>query len=469
MVRQDLPTRRTPFVLGGALIALGIVFLAAQQLQVDLSGAGWPLWVILPGVVIAAAGLAVGGSAGSGFTAVGSMVTMTGLLLFYQDQTGHWESWAYAWALVAPGAVGAGLLLHGLVTGRPDLVRGGATAATVGVAIFLVGALFFEVVLGIGGRHFGQAGDMLLPAAVIALGILIVVAAFVPGWMPGRAAYWSGGSPVVDAPRPPAPPLSGTGPAAAPFSGPSAAQGPEGSPPAGATGAVGAGPSGEDTGPSTASAWASSAAAGTSAGSLAGPETLAFDLGAALQADVQIEFGAGRLSVAGAGPGRLVEGSFSPGSVRHDVTPNGQVRLSSAVVPTGWAGWPPHEWRVGITTEVPGRMRVATGASETELDLTEVRVAELNLKVGASETRVRLPRAAGSTVVDAEVGAARLLLQVPPGVAARIRTSMTLGSNDIDTKRFPPVPGGFASPDYDQAQNRVQIEFRGGIGSLEVR
>ena len=35
------------------------------------------------------------------------VVTTVGLVLLYQNTTGRWESWAYAWALVGPAASGA--------------------------------------------------------------------------------------------------------------------------------------------------------------------------------------------------------------------------------------------------------------------------------------------------------------------------------------------------------------------------
>ena len=48
----------------------------------------------------------------------GTVVTTVGLVLLYQDQTGRWESWAYAWALVGPAASGLGLVLWGLRSGN---------------------------------------------------------------------------------------------------------------------------------------------------------------------------------------------------------------------------------------------------------------------------------------------------------------------------------------------------------------
>ncbi|MGZ9160341.1 MAG: hypothetical protein ACXW4T_04165, partial [Candidatus Limnocylindrales bacterium] len=84
------------------------------------------------------------------------------------------------------------------------------------------------------------------------------------------------------------------------------------------------------------------------------------------------------------------------------------------------------------------------------------------------ETRVLLPRAAGVTTVKAEAGAASLTLEVPSGVAARIRSRMALGSSSIDETRFPRVGDIYQSVDYGTAENRVDLDLQGGVGSVRV-
>jgi hypothetical protein len=114
---------------------------------------------------------------------------------------------------------------------------------------------------------------------------------------------------------------------------------------------------------------------------------------------------------------------------------------------------------------------VESGAADSDIDLSGLRVTELRLRTGASGTRVTLPVAAGFTRVDAEGGAAEVRFRVPDGVAARIRSSVALGSTDVDVARFPrnAMGGGWESPDFETAENRVEIEVRGGVGSFSVR
>ena len=126
------------------------------------------------------------------------------------------------------------------------------------------------------------------------------------------------------------------------------------------------------------------------------------------------------------------------------------------------------DWNVGLTAEVPLDLKVDAGASRAVLDLSELRVRSLELQTGASETRILLPRAAGTTTVRAQAGAASLTIEVPNGVAARIRTRMALGSAQIDQSRFPASSGGYESTDYATSANRVDIDIGGGVGSVRI-
>lgn len=198
-----------------------------------------------------------------------------------------------------------------------------------------------------------------------------------------------------------------------------------------------------------------------------GEERLRLPLSGAPSADVRIRFGAGELVAGAARAGALVDGEFI-GGVVHRQRGSGAVDLEP---PEGaWTfGWDRRQaWTVGLTTEVPLDLRLETGANRTDLDLSEHQLRTLTIKTGASETRVRLPRAAGSTRVTAEAGAAQLTLEVPDGVAARIRSQMVLGTTNVDSARFPRSDGGYQSPDYDTATNRVDVEISGGVGTVRI-
>jgi hypothetical protein len=181
--RGGTAERRTTLVLGALLVLLGGLFLVINQLDIDWGRVGWPVFVIVPGIVLFALSFAVGGTGGSGFAVAGGIVTMTGLLLAFQNATGLWATWAYAWTLVAPGGVGAGLLLYALLTGQRGLALDGGRILLVALGLFLGFAFFFESVIGLsGGRLAGL--DTLFAGGLVLLGVLVILLGLLGGGRP---------------------------------------------------------------------------------------------------------------------------------------------------------------------------------------------------------------------------------------------------------------------------------------------
>ena len=158
--------------IGAILVIVGILLFAGQFLDIGFDDIGWPFWVIAVGAAILLAGLLV--TREQGMVIGGTVVTAVGLLLFYQNSTGHWESWAYAWALIGPAASGLGLVLWGLRSGNSNDLRNGTWGLLGGLGLFAIGFLFFEGVIGISGERL-PIDDWVLPAVVIGIGVVMLV------------------------------------------------------------------------------------------------------------------------------------------------------------------------------------------------------------------------------------------------------------------------------------------------------
>jgi hypothetical protein len=166
--------RRGGVMLGIVLIALGAFFLADRFVGFDLGQYGWPLFVIVPGLLLFAGGLATPDvRAGAGLATAGGITTMVGLVLAVQNATGLWATWAYAWALVGPGGTGVGLFLYGLLRRQSDLVVAGARTIGVALALFAAFGLFFEGFIGLSGEPF-LVGSEVFPVVLIVAGLILV-------------------------------------------------------------------------------------------------------------------------------------------------------------------------------------------------------------------------------------------------------------------------------------------------------
>lgn len=158
--------------LGVVLVVVGLFALGVVVFGIDLTQYGWPLFVIIPGLTLLVVGFLGGGV---GASVPGGIVTMLGLVLAYQSSTGDWASWAFAWALVAPGGVGLGLYLQALRDRDPATLRRGRTLLFIAAMIFMIGFVLFESILGISGMDYGIFGKAALPGLLIVIGIILLV------------------------------------------------------------------------------------------------------------------------------------------------------------------------------------------------------------------------------------------------------------------------------------------------------
>ncbi|MBC7238879.1 MAG: hypothetical protein H5T71_02115, partial [Chloroflexi bacterium] len=147
------PQKRTDAALVWAvlLIAVGVVLLVTQFLGIPWGALLWPLWILVPGVCLLILGFTVSRAGAEPLVVVGSIVSTVGAILFYANATGHWTVWTYAWALIAPTSIGAGLWLLGALRQRRDLTAPGATMVKVGLILFAAFGVFFELIIGVSG------------------------------------------------------------------------------------------------------------------------------------------------------------------------------------------------------------------------------------------------------------------------------------------------------------------------------
>jgi hypothetical protein len=196
----------------------------------------------------------------------------------------------------------------------------------------------------------------------------------------------------------------------------------------------------------------------------------------ARSARLELKHGAGELIVRGGAPADLLySGSFGGGIDKRLERPGDRVDATLSAHTPDWFRWPGPmfgtqglNWDVRVNETVPLSILVESGASSTRLDLTDLKVTDLTIKTGASSTAMVLPAHAGFTRAHVSSGAASVDITVPSGVAARVRGAMGVGSLDVDQRRFPRHNGSYESPDYETAENKVELVVEGGVGSARV-
>lgn len=143
------------------LIATGVLFLFDMDVL-------WPLFILVPGLLLLVGGLS-GGRDAAPLLIPGMMISGTGGLLFFMNITDYWASWAYAWTLYGV-FLGMGLVLMGQRQDNGSLEQTGRGFMFFGLLAFAAFAFFFEVLIGINGG----VGRVLWPWLLIGVGLFLL-------------------------------------------------------------------------------------------------------------------------------------------------------------------------------------------------------------------------------------------------------------------------------------------------------
>ncbi|PKO13264.1 MAG: hypothetical protein CVU39_19835 [Chloroflexi bacterium HGW-Chloroflexi-10] len=159
-----MENRKTSYAWGIILVLFGGLLLANQLIPNLRISLDWP-WIVM-GVGAVFILLAIFTRTG-GLAIPGSIVGGIGAILYYQDLTGNWETWSFAWTLI-PGFIGVGIALATLISPRenPD---GWSSSITM-----LVISLITFILFG-GSLYFGLGNLVLWPILVIGLGLFLLV------------------------------------------------------------------------------------------------------------------------------------------------------------------------------------------------------------------------------------------------------------------------------------------------------
>jgi len=199
---MDTNTNRSRLIFGACLVLLGLFLLFGEIVgsifHIRIGHYTWPFAILVPGVLLYALAFTVDDNNSKGVVFAGSIVSGLGVLLFLQNLTGWWASWAYAWAFIFPTSIGVGEIVFGTLRNKKDMVSEGWRLTKIGLIILLFGVLFFELLIGISGIRFFGMRSFCFPAALVILGLALVVQNLLPGRRTQSAAITpSPASPAV--------------------------------------------------------------------------------------------------------------------------------------------------------------------------------------------------------------------------------------------------------------------------------
>jgi hypothetical protein len=156
---------------GALLIGFGVLALLGQIFRdFHFWSYVWPFIIIGSGLLFFI-GMFAGGKSLAGLAIPGSIITVNGLMLLFQNFTGHWASWSYGWT-VTLASVGLGIFIMGIYQGNEQRRQAGLKVMKIAAVLFIIFGAFFEMILS----PFGLTGGRYtFPVLLILLGGYLVV------------------------------------------------------------------------------------------------------------------------------------------------------------------------------------------------------------------------------------------------------------------------------------------------------
>lgn len=204
-------------------------------------------------------------------------------------------------------------------------------------------------------------------------------------------------------------------------------------------------------------------------------------VGDATQAVVDLNLNAGDLSLTAmpVGSPSLVSGRASYGVNRQAPTHETSIRDGQAAfrmasrAPHGVSMFPllpesnGEEWDLKLNPDVPMTLRLKLAAMRGVLDLSSLKMSDLEADIDAASVKVTVP-ANGRTSARLKCDVADVTVQVPDGVAARIRVNADVSGVTVDESRFPRRGSYFQSSDYESAANQLDLELDADVSAVRV-
>ena len=120
---------------------------------------------------------------------------------------------------------------------------------------------------------------------------------------------------------------------------------------------------------------------------------------------------------------------------------------------------------VQVASDIPTSLTVDAGAGEFTIDMSDIKITDARISVGAASVVFVLPHPTGDVPITLSSGASSIVIEVPAGVEARITSTVGLNSTHFENPRF----SGSETGGYAGAKDRVTIRISAGVTSIVVR
>lgn len=128
-----------------------------------------------------------------------------------------------------------------------------------------------------------------------------------------------------------------------------------------------------------------------------------------------------------------------------------------------------NRFSIDLNKDVVWDMAVNVGAASGTLDMSGLKVKNLELKTGAVNLELKFGDKLQFTDVRISSGASNIEVVIPDNVGARVKFDGGLSSNNLKELGWINKDGYYVSPNFDQASSKINFDVDMGVGKFEIK
>ncbi len=124
-------------------------------------------------------------------------------------------------------------------------------------------------------------------------------------------------------------------------------------------------------------------------------------------------------------------------------------------------------WDIKLSKKIPLFITLNAGAGKIDLDLSKLKVNELNVNSGVSDLRIDFNNYSTESVINS--GASNIKLYIPSRVAVKITTSAVINNNNFQEAGLIKLSSKlYQSENIGEAENRININISTSASNIQL-
>lgn len=128
-----------------------------------------------------------------------------------------------------------------------------------------------------------------------------------------------------------------------------------------------------------------------------------------------------------------------------------------------------YDYDLELNENLLWNLDIDTGAVNGTMDFTNLKVKKLDIDMGVSNLNLLFGDRQEKTKVDIDGGITNLGITIPENLGVRIKIDGGLKNTNINKLGWKKTGGQYISPNYDEAEKKLEIDVDTGIGKLDVK